>query len=98
MATQSSGGLRMPKTLDDPDQILLWSMDEFIVVAILFGLGITFHQLSISMISAFIFLKVYRRYRDGRPRGFMQHVMYWHGFAGRETVTIRNPFIRKFFP
>ena len=99
MGTQSTGqGIRMPKTIDDPDQILLWSMDEFIVVAGLIGVGITFAQLFLSMVGAFFFLKVYRRFREGRPRGFIQHGLYRSSLTGLETVTIRNPFIRRFFP
>ena len=88
----------MPKSIDDPAQVLLWSLDEFVLVAVLFGVGLTFRQLTIAVISIFILLKVYRRFRDGRPNGFLQHFMYWHGFAGSETSTVRNPFIRRFLP
>lgn len=99
MSTQNaSQGVRMPKTIDDPDQILLWSMDEFIVVAGLVGVGIVFAQLFIAIVSSFFFLKLYRRFREGRPAGFIQHMLYRSGLTGLETTTIRNPFIRRFFP
>lgn len=96
--SSSSRSLRMPKSIDDPDQILLWSLDEFIVVAVLFGVGIIFAQLMISIVASYFFLKAFRRYREGRPIGFMQHVLYWTGLTGMETTTVRNPFIRRFFP
>ena len=96
--TLPTEGRRMPKSIDDPAQVLLWSMDEFVMVAVLFGVGLTFRQLTASVIFIFIFLKVYRRFRDGRPNGFLQHIMYWYGFAGSETTSIRNPFIRRFLP
>lgn len=96
-ATSSSRSLRMPKSIDEPDQILLWSFEEFMVVAVLFGLGIVFAQLMVAMGSSYFFLKIFRRYREGRPTGFMQHIMYWSGLRGLETTTVRNPFIRRFF-
>jgi conjugal transfer pilus assembly protein TraL len=99
MASQSSpNGMRMPKRLDDPDQLLLWPMDEFAFVATIFGIGITAHQLTACIVVIFFSLKGYRRYREGRPRGYLLHLLYWYGFAGRETVTLRNPFIRNFYP
>jgi conjugal transfer pilus assembly protein TraL len=91
-------GKAMPRSLDDPDQMLLWSVDELVPVAVCFGLGITMHQMTAAVVGIFVFLKVYRRFRNGRPNGYMQHIMYWYGFAGNETVTIRNPFIRRFLP
>lgn len=91
-------GVPMPRSIDDPDQILLWSIDELIPVVVIFGLGITMHQLTISVVSIILFLNFYRKFRDGRPNGYLQHLMYRYGFAGSETVTIRNPFIRRFLP
>jgi len=88
----------MPRSLDEPDQVLLWSIDELIPVATVFGLGITMHQLTAAVVCIVLFLKFYRRFRDGRQSGYFQHVMYWYGFAGHETVTVRNPFIRRFLP
>lgn len=93
-----SQGKNMPRSIDEPDQILLWSVDELLPVAIIFGLGITLHQLLASIALIFVFLKGYRRFRDGRPAGYIGHQMYWYGFIGNETITIRNPFIRRFLP
>ena len=98
MSSTPPGTRRMPKSLNDPTQVLLWSLDEFIVVAILFGVGLIFRQLLLAIACIFIFLKVYRRFRDGRPNGFFQHLMYWYGFSGSETSSVRNPFIRRFLP
>lgn len=94
----STSGKKMPKTIDSPDQILLWSIDELIPVIVIFGLGIIMHQLTIAVILIFASLKFYRRFRDGRPAGYFAHLMYWYGLAGAETLTIRNPFIRRFLP
>jgi len=91
-------GKQMPKSLDDPDQVLLWSIDELLPVAVLFGLGITMHQLTAAVVGIVVFLKVYRRFRDGRPAGYLQHLAYWYGFTGAETTTVKNPFIRRFLP
>ncbi len=94
----SNNGKPMPRTIDEPDQVLLWSVDELIPVATIFGIGITSHELTASVVLIFLFLKSYRRFREGRPNGYFQHIMYWYGFAGNETMTIRNPFIRRFLP
>lgn len=90
--------VQMPRSLDDPQQILLWSVDELIPVATLFGLGIVMHQLTACVVGIYLFLKVYRRFREGRSKGFAVHWMYWYGFAGNETSTVRNPFIRRWLP
>lgn len=89
---------RMARSIDEPDQVLLWSVDELIPVAVLFGIGITMHQLLASIALIFAFLRVYRRFRDGRPNGYLGHQLYWYGFAGSETITVRNPFIRRYVP
>lgn len=91
-------GKRMPRSIDEPDQILLWSIDELLPVGILFGLGIVMHQLIGAIVMIVIFLKVYRRFRDGRPNGYLTHLAYWYGLAGPQTATVRNPFIRRFLP
>ena len=97
MATQPNGK-PMPRSIDEPDQVLLWSVDELIPVAVVFGVGIFIHQLTIAVCSIYFCVKLYRRYRDGRPLGFTQHFMYWYGFSGKDTVTIRNPYIVRFLP
>ena len=90
--------LRFPKSIDEADQVLLWSMDEFIIVAGMFGLGVVFRQLTFAVIAIIVFVKVYRRFREGNQPGFGLHFAYWYGFAGHETVTIRNPFTRRYLP
>lgn len=87
---------KLPKSIDDTGQILIWSTDEFVPVMALFGVGLVFQQLIICMIAAWIVLKVYRRFRDGRPDGFLLHMAYWWGLASPNTRTLPNAFIRRF--
>lgn len=91
-------GRRMPKSLDGPQQILLWPMDEFAIVAVIFGVGIFVKQLTIAIVVIFAFLKLYRKFRDGRQAGYLLHFLYWLGFSGHETFAVRNPFVRRYIP
>jgi conjugal transfer pilus assembly protein TraL len=42
--------------------------------------------------------KLYRRFRDGRPDGFILHAIYWVGLLPTKAKTIPNPFIRSYLP
>ncbi|MFT0213086.1 type IV conjugative transfer system protein TraL [Pseudomonas sp. F1_0610] len=42
--------------------------------------------------------KLYRRFRDGRPDGFILHAIYWAGLLPTKAKTIPNPFIRSYLP
>jgi conjugal transfer pilus assembly protein TraL len=88
----------IPKHIDDPVTLLIWSADEFAPAAFLLILGILIGQVTIMLVLAVIAIKAYRRFRDNRPDGFPLHAAYWIGLLPSKAITIPNPFIRAFYP
>lgn len=90
----------IPNYLDDPQQILFWEFDEFILLAIAFGVGIMANYLGILIVSGFVGIKFYRKIKDRQANGFLLHAMYWYaGIGSSETAPTSRPlsFIRRFF-
>lgn len=98
MSEPSTNGFRrMPRTVDDPAQVFFWAIDELIVVLVLVGGGIFSGKLMWCLLAAFLWTRLYRRFREGRPDGFLQHYLYWYGLGGPKRPTVPNPFIRSFY-
>lgn len=90
--------VKIPRRIDDPIHVLLWSVDEVapIFIALFFGvlMGKAHYFLPIGFIAA----HVYRRFREGNPDGFMYHAIYWAGLTPQLCRSFRNPFVRRYFP
>ncbi|MCX7099904.1 MAG: type IV conjugative transfer system protein TraL [Methylobacter sp.] len=90
----------IPNYLDDPQQILFWEFDEFILLAIAFGVGIMVNYLGVLIVSGLVGIKFYRKIKDRQANGFLLHAMYWYaGLGSSETAPTSRPlsFIRRFF-
>jgi len=90
----------IPNYLDDPQQILFWEFDEFILLAIMFGIGIMVNLLGTLVLLGFIGIKYYRKLKDRQAAGFLLHVVYWHtGIGSYEAAPTSRPipFIRRIF-
>jgi conjugal transfer pilus assembly protein TraL len=88
---------QIPTRIDDPMQALFWTVDEFIPFSIIAGIGFATGNLTICILLAMIAVKLYRKYREGRPQNFILHWLYWYGIIPFKSQTFRNPFIRKYF-
>ena len=88
----------IPKHIDDPVTLLVWSADEFAPAAFMLILGILIGQVTAMTVLSIIAIKAYRRFRDNRPDGFPLHAAYWVGMLPSKAATIPNPFIREFYP
>ncbi|WP_345195131.1 type IV conjugative transfer system protein TraL [Kistimonas scapharcae] len=88
----------IPDGIDDPPQFLLWSLDELMPIVLALGAGILIEQVLICLLGAIGLVKIYRRYRDAKPDGFMLHSIYWAGFLPSKSKTVPNPFVRRFLP
>jgi len=91
---------KIPHYLDDPQQILFWEFDEFILLSMMFGVGILVGQLGLMLASGLVGIKFYRRIKDRQAPGFLIHAMYWFmGIACVDTAPTSRPlaFIRRYF-
>ena len=90
----------IPKHIDDPVTLLVWSADEFAPAAFMLILGILIGQVTAMTVLSFIAIKAYRRFRDNRPDGFPLHAAYWVGMLPSKATTIpsarqKTPFFKK---
>jgi conjugal transfer pilus assembly protein TraL len=94
MATE----VNIPTTLDDPMHFLLWSSDEVAPIALGLVFGALWGQMILCLVLGFLAMNGYRRFRDGRPDGFILHVLYRVGVIPSRGRTMPNPWIERFFP
>ena len=88
----------IPKTIDDPIHLLLWSADEIVPFMVCMLTGMLIDQFIPALAIGVIAVKFYRRFRDNRPDGYTLHAIYWLGLLPSKAITIPNPFIRRFSP
>ena len=86
--------IQQPVYLDEPLQILLWSIDE--VVPIIGGLviGMAISQAFICLLLGVAVTHFYRRFRDNHAASYLRHMVYRWGFYASDARTVVNPFIR----
>ncbi len=88
--------IEIPRYVDDPPHILLWSADEVAPILLALVFGIIFSHTFIFLLAGVALTKVYSRFRDGRPDGYIMHLIYWYGFLPIRARSIPNPFARRF--
>lgn len=91
---------KIPNYLDDPAQLLFWELDEFLLLSIMFAVGIMVNFLLTLVVIGIILVKYYRKMKDRRSNGFMLHVVYWYtgiGSSDKFPSSLPNPFIHRFF-
>jgi len=78
--------------------VLLWSTDEFVPFMSFLVLGnLTGHLIAGCLIGA-VLGHLYRRYKNSRPDGYLNHLLYWTGLRGDKGVTYINPYRKEFRP
>lgn len=91
--------VRIPQRIDEPPNIMLWSLDEVLPIGIGLVLGILLGQAAICTLIGATLTYWYRKYREAHPDGFFIHVLYWYGFPFiTRSALMTNPFIRRFIP
>lgn len=90
--------VEMPNGIDDPQIVMLWSIDEFGPIAICFIVGFLFEKVLLMLVVGLIMVKFYRRFRDGKQDGVITHATYWFGLLNNKGYSFINPYIRRWFP
>ena len=60
----------IPKSIDDPIHLLLWSADEIVPFMVCMLTGMLIDQFIPALAIGVIAVKFYRRFRDNRPDGY----------------------------
>ncbi len=90
--------IEIPRYIDDPPHFLLWSADELAPVAIGLVIGVLTANAFILTMLGLVATKFYRRFRDGKPDGYMLHGLYWSGLLPLQVIGGKNPFLRTYLP
>jgi conjugal transfer pilus assembly protein TraL len=91
--------VQIPRRIDDPPHILMWSADELIPMAVGLSFGMMIGKATICFLVGYMFTRYYRRYRDSHPDGYFLHLLFWVGIIKKMTAkTMKNPYIRRFYP
>ena len=90
--------LRIPTKIDEPVQFLLWSSDELIPIMTMMCFGVIMENILFFMAIGYVFMRVYRRFKNRQPEGFLLHVLYWAGFLPQKSRVMVNPFDRRWIP
>ena len=72
----------VPQRLDDPERIGLWTLDEFLVLAVPFGWGILSQHVLLGLVGAAGAWFAFRKAKNGRASSWIIHWAYWHLGAG----------------
>ena len=83
----------IPKTIDDPIHLLLWSADEIVPFMVCMLTGMLIDQFIPALALGVIAVKFYRRFPDNRPDGYTLHAIDWLGLLPSKALTIPNPFL-----
>ncbi|ODU77582.1 MULTISPECIES: type IV conjugative transfer system protein TraL [Novosphingobium] len=68
----------IPRHLDDPELIGIWTLDEFLVMFIPFFWGVLTQHVVIGLVGAVGTWFGYRKARAGRSMSWILHAGYWH--------------------
>ncbi|MFC0180966.1 type IV conjugative transfer system protein TraL [Thorsellia kenyensis] len=90
--------IEIPSYIDEPPHFLLWSADEMAPILLGLVLGIFIEQAFVLTALGLVFTKLYRRFRNGKPDGYLLHYMYWKGVLPLNAKSIPNPFVRSYYP
>lgn len=90
--------VKIPRTINDPPNVLLWTTDELAPIMIGLIAGIFSGNLLIGLVLGGVVTSLYKRFRDGRPDGYLLHLLYWIGVLPAKARTVKNPFAKQFLP
>lgn len=92
------GMSEIPRHVDDPPHVLLWSAEELAPVAMGLAIGMVIGEAFVLTLLGLVIANVYRRFNDGHTDGYLLHLIYWFGFLQTRAKTIPNPYARRYLP
>lgn len=88
----------LPTHIDDPAQFMIWSADEVAPLGLALVLGVLIGQVFIMLVAGQACVYAYRRYKNMRPDGYLNHMLYSSGFYPERGITLPNPFKNRWIP
>ncbi|WP_448205440.1 type IV conjugative transfer system protein TraL [Azospirillum sp. sgz302134] len=88
--------IEIPRTVDEPLHMLLWTVDDVAPVGLGLFAGVLVGKMMFFFLLGIIGSYFYRRIRDGNPDGLFLHLLYWIGLLPSKARTVPNPYVRLF--
>ena len=69
----------IPRYIDAPPQLFFWEMDELLILAAMFGVGIIVGGLATfgGIFVGLFFVRLFKRYKYSGLRGQLLHLVHW---------------------
>lgn len=90
--------IRIPRRVDEPPHLLLWSGDEIAPILLGMVIGVFIGAALTLMAVGMLTTNIYRRFRENHADGYLLHMIYWLGFMPSSARSFKNPFIRRYIP
>jgi len=90
--------VNIPVEIDTPQQVLLWSVDEFAPFMLFLVLGNFLNHFFLGLGVGWLVSHLYRRFKNTRPDGYLLHLLYWVGLLPLVGRTMVNPYQREYAP
>jgi len=74
----SNPGVIIPSYLDEPERILLWTADEFMLLIFPLFLGISFGYFVTGMFGGVLLMTIYGRVKRYIGEQFLPGLIYWY--------------------
>lgn len=71
--------LKIPRRIDDPPHLLLWSADEIVPMFLDLAVGMMASKAMPCFLARLLITHLYKRFRDNHPDGHLLHLLYWAG-------------------
>ena len=73
---------RIPSTLDDPEKMAFWTIDEFCDLIGGFAIGNDFSRFVEGYIAGFIGVQLLKRFKRGESLNILRYALYWIAPSG----------------
>jgi conjugal transfer pilus assembly protein TraL len=88
----------IPRTIDEPPTVLLWTVDEAMPTLVGLLVGMALGNALIFTLAGVLATRFYRRYRDSRADGHLLHGLYRLGVISNKSRAFAEPFALRFIP
>ena len=90
-------GSNIPQHLDEPERMILFTLDEFIVICMISVSGLLIDKLLEGIVAAFLFYYFYLKLKAGFSPSYFKRKIYWY-FPSSMLQLKRSPdsLIREF--
>ena len=84
--------VKIPRYIDSIPQIFFWELDEFLILASCFGVGIVMGGLNtlLGIVGGFFAANTFKKYKAGGLPGQLNHLFHWKRILNINPVFPRS--------